>query len=88
VLAQIHQQASISISMSPSPTQTLSVQFTDIGHDHGLRRSLQLASRSTVMSYALGAPQVQCFVESEEQEVHEGRAGVLPGDARAGLDAG
>jgi len=54
VLAQIHQQAGISISVSPSPEHTVSVQFTDVALDQGLRRLLQLASRSYAMRYAPG----------------------------------
>jgi hypothetical protein len=54
VLAQIHQQAGISISVSPGPEHTVSVQFTDVALDQGLRRVLQLASRSYAMRYAPG----------------------------------
>ena len=54
VLAQIHQQTGISIRVSPSPAQTLSIQFTDVALDQGLRRLLQLASRSYAMFYAPG----------------------------------
>jgi hypothetical protein len=54
VLAQIHQQAGIAIRVSPSTEHTVSVQFTDVTLDHGLRRLLQLASRSYAMRYAPG----------------------------------
>lgn len=54
VLAQIQQQAGISIRVSPSPEHTVSVQFTDVALDQGLRRLLQLASRSYAMRYAPG----------------------------------
>ena len=54
VLAQIHQQAGISIRVSPGPEHTVSVQFTDVALDQGLRRVLQLASRSYAMRYAPG----------------------------------
>jgi len=54
VLAQIHQQAGITISVRPSTEHTVSVQFTDVALDHGLRRLLQLASRSYAMRYAPG----------------------------------
>jgi hypothetical protein len=70
VLAQIHQQAGISIRVSPSPAPRLSVQFTDVALDHGLRRLLQLASRSYAMHYAPGPTgevilqEVQIFAEA------------------------
>jgi hypothetical protein len=54
VLAQIHQQAGISISVSPGPERRVSVQFTDVALDQGLRRLLQLASQSYAMRYAPG----------------------------------
>ena len=54
VLAQIQQQAGISISVSPGPEHTVSVQFTDVALDQGLRRLLQLASQSYAMRYAPG----------------------------------
>jgi hypothetical protein len=54
VLAQIHQQAGISIRVSPGPEHTVSMQFTDVALDQGLRRVLQLASRSSAMRYAPG----------------------------------
>jgi hypothetical protein len=54
VLAQIQQQAGISTGVSPSPEPTVSVQFTDVPLDQGLRRLLQLASRSYAMRYAPG----------------------------------
>jgi hypothetical protein len=55
VLAQIHQAAGISIRVSPGPEHTVSVQFTDVALDQGLRRLLQLAARSYVMRYAPGS---------------------------------
>jgi hypothetical protein len=54
VLAQIRQQAGIAIRVHPSTEHTVSVQFTDVALDHGLRRLLQLASRSYAMRYAPG----------------------------------
>jgi hypothetical protein len=54
VLAQIQQQAGISIGVSPSPEPTVSVQFTDVALDQGLRRLVQLASRSYAMRFAPG----------------------------------
>ena len=54
VLAQIHQQAGISIRVSPSPAPRLSVQFTDLALDDGLRHLLQLASQNYAMHYAPG----------------------------------
>jgi hypothetical protein len=54
VLAQIHQQAGISVNVSPGPEHRVSVQFTDVALDQGLRRLLQLASRSYAMRYAPG----------------------------------
>jgi hypothetical protein len=53
-LAQIQQQADISIRVPPGPAHTVSVQFTDVALDQGLRRVLQLASRSYAMRYAPG----------------------------------
>ena len=70
VLAQIHQQAGISIRVSPGPTPTVSVQFTDVALDQGLRHVLQLASRSSAMRYAPGPTgevtlqEVQVFAEA------------------------
>jgi hypothetical protein len=54
VLAQIHQQAGISVNVSPGSEHRVSVQFTDVALDQGLRRLLQLASRSYAMRYAPG----------------------------------
>ena len=70
VLTQIHQQAGISIRVSPGPEHTVSVQFTDVALDQGLRRVLQLASRSYAMRYAPGPTgevtlqEVQVFAEA------------------------
>jgi hypothetical protein len=70
VLAQIHQQAGISIRVSPGPEHTVSVQFTAVALDQGLRRVLQLASRSYAMRYAPGPTgevtlqEVQVFAEA------------------------
>ena len=70
VLAQIHQQAGISIRVSPGPAPTVSVQFADVALDQGLRRVLQLASRSYAMRYAPGPTgevtlqEVQVFAEA------------------------
>jgi len=69
VLAQIHQQAGFSIRVSPGPEHTVSVQFTAVALDQGLRRVLQLASRSYAMRYAPGPTgevtlqEVQVFAE-------------------------
>jgi hypothetical protein len=52
VLAQIHQQTGIPILVNPSPREKISVQFTGVALDQGLRRLLQLASRSYAMRYA------------------------------------
>jgi type II secretory pathway component GspD/PulD (secretin) len=74
VLAQIQQQAGISISVSPSPEHTVSAQFTDVVLDQGLRRLLQLASRSYAMRYAPGPTgeialqEVQLFAEAPAGE--------------------
>jgi type II secretory pathway component GspD/PulD (secretin) len=54
VLVQIQQQAGIAIRVSSSPEHTVSVQFTDVALDQGLRRLLQLASRSYAMRYGPG----------------------------------
>ena len=51
VLAQIGQKAGIPIIMSPSAGETISVQFTGVALEQGLRRVLQRASRSYVMLY-------------------------------------
>jgi hypothetical protein len=70
VLAQIQQQAGIAISVRPGPEHPLSVQFTDVALDQGLRRVLQLASRSYAMRYAPGLTgevalqEVQVFAEA------------------------
>jgi hypothetical protein len=74
VLAQIHQQAGISIRMRPSPKHTVSVQFTDLALDQGLRRVLQVASRSYAMRYAPGPigevtlQEVQVFAEAPAED--------------------
>jgi hypothetical protein len=70
VLAQIHQQAGISISVSLGREHTVSMQFTDVALDQGLRRLLQLASQSYAMRYAPGRTgevtlqEVQVFAEA------------------------
>jgi hypothetical protein len=52
VLAQIGQQAGIRIIVSPSAEEKISVQFTGVTLEQGLRRVLQRASRSYAMRYA------------------------------------
>jgi hypothetical protein len=52
VFAQIGQKAGIPIIMSPSAGETISMQFTGVTLEQGLRRLLQRASRSYVMLYA------------------------------------
>lgn len=52
VLAQIGQQAGIRIIVSPSAEEKISVQFTGVTLERGLRRVLQRASRSYAMLYA------------------------------------
>jgi hypothetical protein len=52
VFAQIEQKAGIPIIMSPSAGEKISVQFTGITLEQGLRRLLQQASRSYVILYA------------------------------------
>jgi type II secretory pathway component GspD/PulD (secretin) len=52
VLAQIGQKAGIPIIVSPSGGEKLSVQFTGVALEQGLRRVLQLASRNYAMLYA------------------------------------
>jgi hypothetical protein len=80
VLAQIHQQAGISVRVSASPEQTVSVQFTDVALDQGLRRVLQLASRSYAMRYGLGPTgevtlqEVQVFAEAPAGDQRPARA--------------
>ena len=70
VLAQIHQQAGISIRVSPGPEHTVSVQFTDVALKQGLGRVLQLASQSYAMRYVPGPTgevtlqEVQVFAEA------------------------
>jgi hypothetical protein len=84
VLAQIHQQAGIPISGSPGPEHTVSVQFTDVALDQGLRRLLQLAARSYAMRYAPGPTgevtlqEVQVFAEAPAGDQRP------PGAAHAG----
>jgi hypothetical protein len=88
VLAQIHQQTGISFRVSPSPAQTLRIQFTDVALDQGLRRLLQLASRSYAMHYAPGPTgefalqEVQVFTEApagKPKPVRAAQAGEMPG---------
>jgi hypothetical protein len=90
VLAQIHQQAGISIRVSPGPEHTVSVQFTDVALDQGLRRVLQLASRSYAMRYAPGPTgevtlqEVQVFAEApagDQSPAGAAHAGETPGAA-------
>ena len=70
VLAQIQQQADIPIRVSPGPGSPVSLQFTDVALDQGLRRVLQLTSRSYAMRYAPGPTgeatlqEVQVFAEA------------------------
>jgi hypothetical protein len=52
VLAQISQQTGIPILVSPGAGEPISVRFTGVALDQGLRRLLQLASRSYAMRYA------------------------------------
>jgi hypothetical protein len=52
VFAQIGQKAGIPIIMSSSAGEKISVQFTGVTLEQGLRRLLQQASRSYVMLYA------------------------------------
>jgi len=52
VLTQIGQKAGIPIIVSPGAGETISVQFTGVALEQGLRRVLQRASRSYVMLYA------------------------------------
>lgn len=88
VLAQIHQQAGISIRVSPGPAHTVSVQFTDVALDHGLRRVLQLTSRSYAMRYAPGPTgevalqEIQVFAEApagDQRPAGATHAGEEPG---------
>src|SRR5882724_7261236 len=90
VLAQIHQQAGISIRVSPGPEHTVSVQFTDVALDQGLRRVLQLASRSSAMRYAPGPTgevtlqEVQVFAEApagDQSPAEAAHVGEEPGTA-------
>jgi hypothetical protein len=90
VLAQIHQQAGISIRVSPGPEHTVSMQFTDVALDQGLRRVLQLASRSSAMRYAPGPTgevslqEVQVFAEApagDQRPAGAAHAGETPGAA-------
>jgi hypothetical protein len=87
VLAQIHQQAGIPIRVSPGPEHTVSVQFADVAIDQGLRRVLQLASRSYAMHYAPGPTgevtlqEVQVFAEApagDQSPVGAAHAGEEP----------
>jgi hypothetical protein len=52
VFVQIRQQAGIPIMVSPSAQETISLQFTGLALEQGLRRVLQQASRSYAMLYA------------------------------------
>jgi hypothetical protein len=52
VFAQIGEKAGIPIIVSPSAEGTISMQFTGITLEQGLRRILQRASRSYLMLYA------------------------------------
>jgi hypothetical protein len=52
VLAQIGQQAGIRILVSPSAEDKISVQFTGVTLERGLRRVLQRASRSYAVHFA------------------------------------
>ena len=52
VFDQIRQQAGVPITGSPSATETISLQFTGLALEEGLRRVLQRASRSYAMRYA------------------------------------
>jgi hypothetical protein len=88
VLAQIHQQAGIPIRVSPGPAHTVSVQFTDVVLDHGLRQLLRLASRSYAMRYAPGPTgevtlaEVQVFAEApagDQRPAGATHAGEEPG---------
>jgi hypothetical protein len=81
VLAKIGQQAGIFMRVSPSPEQTVSVQFTDVVLDHGLRQLLQLASRSYAMRYAPGPTgevtlaEVQVFTKAPAGEAQAEKPG-------------
>ena len=88
VLAQIHRQAGISLRVSPGPAHTVSVQFTDVALDQGLRRLLQRASRSYAMRYAPGPTgevalqEVQVFAEApagDQRPAEAAPAGEEPG---------
>jgi hypothetical protein len=88
VLAQIRQQAGISISVRPGPEHTVSVQFTAVALDQGLRRLLQLASWSYAMRYAPGPTgevalqEVQVFAEApagDQSPAGAAHAGEKPG---------
>ena len=80
VLAQIQQQAGITIRVSPSTEDTVSVQFTDVALDQGLRRLLQLTSRSYAMRYAprptgeVALLEVQVFAETPAGDHSPARA--------------
>jgi hypothetical protein len=87
VLAQIHQQTGISIRVSPSPAQTLSIQFTVVALDQGLRRLLRLASRSYAMYHTPGRTgefalrELQVFTEApagDQEPVAAAHAGEMP----------
>jgi len=52
VLARIGQEAGIPIIVSPSTGEKISVQFTGVPLEQGLRRVLQRASRSYAIRYA------------------------------------
>lgn len=52
VLAHIGRQANIVLRIAPALKTTISVQFTDVALDQGLRRLLRLASLNYVLVYA------------------------------------
>jgi len=74
VFVQIGQKAGIPIIVSPSAGETISVQFTGVTLEQGLRRLLQRASRSYVMLYALDPAggvamrEVRVFGKAQEGE--------------------
>jgi hypothetical protein len=92
VLAQIHQQAGISIRVSPGPEHTVSVQFTAVALDQGLRRVLQLASRSYAMRYApdptgeVTLQEVQVFTKAPTRD--QSPAGAAPAGEEPGAAVG
>jgi len=86
VLAQIQQQAGISIRVSPGPEHTVSVQFTAVALDQGLRRVLQLASRSYAMRYAPG-PTGEVTLQAV-QVFAQALAGAAPAGEEPGAEVG